>query len=270
MSDLKTQVMVLGGTGMLGKYVRAQFREDDTNYRVINPPRDHAFKSLFDIMEGRMVCRYPDVIINCAGAIPERNPSRNDSIKVNTMLAKVGAHVADLLGIPFIQISPSTIFSGKKGSYTVKDEPDNDTIYAVSKTRGESETACIIRTCLIGHAPHGKGMLEQFLGHESGSQIQGYTNRTWNGMTALELAKIIKEMVDNNNYWKGVKHICTTPISEYDLLVMLNAVYGKKHEIQKVIGTETLDRSLQGEPCHIALIDQLLEQRDYVFPTEIN
>jgi hypothetical protein len=56
--------------------------------------------------------------------------------------------------------------------------------------------------------------------------ITGYTNFYWNGVTCLTLSKIIKDIIKNDKYWSGVKHIYSPNIvSKFELCNMINKIY---------------------------------------------
>ena len=50
-------------------------------------------------------------------------------------------------------------------------------------------------------------------------EINGYTNHFWNGVTCLQLSKIINNIIYYNKYWKGVRHIFSPrSVSKYELI----------------------------------------------------
>ena len=69
------------------------------------------------------------------------------------------------------------------------------------------ENATIIRTSIIGHEiNHKKSLLEWIISNKN-KEINGYRNHLWNGVTCLTLAKIIKNMIDDNIFGKVYVHI---------------------------------------------------------------
>ena len=86
--------------------------------------------------------------------------------------------------------------------------------------------------------------MEWIISNKDG-EINGYDNHLWNGVTCLTLAKIIKDMIDNNMYWKGVRHIYSPDIvSKYELCQYVNEIYGLNININKVNDKSDIDKSL--------------------------
>ena len=110
---------------------------------------------------------------------------------------------------------------------------------------GEPENSCIIRTSIIGHEEtHKKSSLEWIISNKN-KEINGYDNHLWNGVTCLTLSNIIKNMINNNIYWKGVRHIYSpTTVSKYDLCVYVNKIYDLNITIKKVNDKFNINKSL--------------------------
>ena len=110
--------------------------------------------------------------------------------------------------------------------YDENSKHDETSIYGVSKSLGEVGNACIIRTSIIGEElSNKKSLLEWVRNHRNGT-INGYLNHYWNGVTCLTLAKIIKRIIDEGIYWKGVRHIYSPNIvSKYELCCYINQIY---------------------------------------------
>ena len=74
-----------------------------------------------------------------------------------------------------IHLSSDCVFSGEKGFYSEKDNPDPTDIYGKSKLLGElnNKNIITIRKSVIGHELDSKkGLLEWFLNQEG--SVEGY------------------------------------------------------------------------------------------------
>jgi dTDP-4-dehydrorhamnose reductase len=67
-------------------------------------------------------------------------------------------------------------------------------------------------------------------------------------VSCLTLANLIKYTIDNNNFWKGVKHIFSENIvSKYDLCCYINEVYNLNIKINKYEDVNSKNMTLTGE-----------------------
>ena len=134
-----------------------------------------------------------------------------------------------------IQISSDCIFSGAKGDYKENDTDYASDIYGQTKRISETimKNSLIIRTSTIGHEFFYKnGLLEWFLSNEK--ECKGFKNAFFNGLTTLELSKILyKYFIKNSFYPKSVINIGSNKISKYDLLCKIGQVYNLKINIKE-------------------------------------
>lgn len=253
--------MILGTTGMLGRYVTAVLRK--AGHKLRCPTRDELWPVIDGLWTGRG--SVPDVIVNCVGAIPQRSPSSDDYRFANTLLPQRVAQLSQMLGIEFIHITTDCVFSGKKGNYSETDPHDADTLYGRSKSLGEPDNCTVIRTSIIGESTHGKGLLEWVRSHKAGSKINGYTNHRWNGVTCLELAHIIRYIIDTKSYWKGVRHYFSEPVTKAQLVSWINMAYYLGLEVIPVADTHSIDRTLTGSIDNFrgSILQQLKELQQF-------
>lgn len=103
----------------------------------------------------------------------------------------------------------------------------------------------IIRTSIIGEEiNNGTGLIEWAKKYIC-KEIDGWSNHYWNGITCLQLAKIINQMIDQNIYWNGIRHIYSNEtISKYDLLNIINDEYKLCIKINKISMGKDVDNSL--------------------------
>ncbi len=190
----------------------------------------------------------PDILINCAGITKHLPESSNykKTITLNSLFPHLLAGICSQHAVKLIQISTDCIFSGKKGNYSETDIADPIDLYGKSKNLGEVDYDghLTIRTSTIGHEINTKnGLLEWFLSENS---CLGYEKAIFSGITTIELAKIIYEIILQNDSISGIYHISSVPINKYALLKLIAKVY--QHEA--IITRDKnfiIDRSLNSE-----------------------
>jgi len=230
------KVIIIGSNGMLGKYVKKYFY---FKYEVISINRN-----MYDIESNnpnyllnliQNISTKNDVVINCAGLIPQRkSESKEKYIIVNSLFPHQLKNICTKLKLKLIHITTDCVFSGKRGNYTESDEHDGVDVYSKSKSLGEPNDICIIRTSIIGEEENNKKSLLEWVISNKNSTIDGYMH-TWNGLTCLELSKVIYKIVSMNLYWEGVRHIHSPKsITKYELIKIINTVYKLNIIIDKV------------------------------------
>ena len=129
---------------------------------------------------------------------------------INSLFPHILYDICTLKGAKLIHISTDCVFSGEKGGYNETNKHDATDVYGKSKSLGEPENACIIRTSIIGEEIRNKKSLLEWVKSQKGKTVTGFKNVYWNGVTCLQLAKYIKEIIDKNTLWTGVKHYTST------------------------------------------------------------
>ena len=141
------------------------------------------------------------------------------------------------------------------------------TLYGWSKLLGEIESRNVInlRTSMIGRDPHNhKGLLEWFLALPRGATIQGYTDSLWQGVTTPQLASLVADLLNEENYSaarkeSGVFHYCPNPaITKYDLLCLFAKVFEKK--VQITPSPRPGGRSDQTMRTHFSILNRISSQ----------
>ncbi|MEB1806299.1 MAG: SDR family oxidoreductase [Bacillaceae bacterium] len=246
------RVLILGGQGMAGHMIVSYFNQlPDFKVNYTTKVKTSNNSIVLDVRDTDKVAILlrelkPDIVINCVGLLNE-NAARNlvDAIKVNSLLPHKLANVMNEYGGKLIHISTDCVFSGQKGDYHEAEEADGTTIYAKTKSLGEvkSEPHLTIRTSIIGPElkEDGIGLFHWFM-NQSG-EIKGYKKVWWNGVTTLELAKVIEQMIKQNT--TGLYHL-TAPIkiAKYDLLKIIQDVFNKNEVIILPDEVQQLDRTL--------------------------
>ena len=171
-----------------------------------------------------------DVVINCAGVIPQASKQRMLDKKlyltINSLFPIILGGICDAVQCKFIHITTDCVFCGSIGGYTELSVHDETNDYGISKSLGELCEGTIIRTSIIGEESLNKrSLLEWVLSNKNG-KINGYTNHYWNGLTCLQLSKIVYQTIQNNMFWNGVRHIYSPEsVSKYELVQMISDTY---------------------------------------------
>lgn len=257
LSTLKSspKVGIFGANGMLGCYVSTLLSNTvkitRSDYDILSED-ESVLESL--VSKGDL-----KVIVNCAGLIKQRNHPDEDMCKVNTRFPVMLAKICKRHNIKLIHISTDCVYDGANGSYNEQDAHTADDQYGKTKSLGESSDASIIRCSIIGHEETTRySFLEWAL--DAISPINGFKDHLWNGVTCLQLAKVIKQMIDHDIWWDGVRHIFSPEVISKDNLVrMIRDIYGKDCEVLS-IGTKKVDRSLSSIYPALFTIPSLKEQ----------
>jgi len=240
-------IIILGSNGMLGTYVY-KYLNNLNIYNVIPLTRKnfniskelYKINSFFDIFN----LHKGDIIINCAGIIKQRKYEIIDMITVNSLLPHVLTQYGMNKNIHIIHITTDCVYSGLKGEYIETDPHDCIDEYGKTKSLGENEIITIIRTSIIGEENNNKLSLLEWLKQNKNKEVNGFTNHYWNGLTCLQLSKIIADIIKNDNYWFGVKHIFSNTLTKYDLLNNINDIYNLNINITPIKSPNEIKRNL--------------------------
>ncbi|USK46563.1 dTDP-4-dehydrorhamnose reductase family protein [Cytobacillus oceanisediminis] len=229
------KVLVLGGKGMAGHMI-VDYLQRQPQYYVIYTSRNKEDKDgiYLDITDSLMLEEVinnekPDIIINCIGILNDFAANNQKlAFQVNSLLPHQLVKFTERYHGKLIHISTDCVFLGTKGNYTENDIPDGTSVYAQSKQLGEiiSDKHLTIRTSIIGPElkDSGIGLFLWFMKQKG--TIKGYKEVFWNGVTTLELAKAIDEMIKQNI--TGLYHLSSEKkISKFDLLTLIKDIFNK-------------------------------------------
>ena len=226
------KVFIFGSNGMLGNYIKSYLEQ---YYKICNLTRTDYDLSKLNInsLEKLLLNEYlekGDIIINCAGVIPQASKQRGLDTRlyftINSLFPVILSQICDKIGAKMIHITTDCVFSGKNGLYNELSEHDETNDYGMSKSLGELCNATIIRTSIIGEELTNKRSLLEWVKSNKGKEINGFVNHFWNGVTCLELSKIIYKIINKKLYWEGVRHIFSPKsVSKFELVSMINEVY---------------------------------------------
>ena len=113
---------------------------------------------------------------------------------------------------------------------------------------------------IIGEELYSKKSLLEWVISNKGSTIEGYTTHYWNGVTCLTLSNIISKIVNENLYWKGVKHIASPEmVSKFQLCEYINQIYDLN---LKIVPIEKEYKNLTLKSDNIFKTDSIYDQID--------
>jgi dTDP-4-dehydrorhamnose reductase len=228
------KVIIFGSTGMLGNYMKTYFAKFFDVICIDRKEFDIETCNWKKLDEMLSVYSSEDIMINCAGAIPQQKCSIRKFIVLNTLFPQKANEISKKYKIQFIHITTDCVFSGKDGDYKESSLHDAEDIYGVTKSLGECDSCCTIRTSIIGEELRNKNSLLEWVKTHKSRYINGYENVFWNGITCLQLSVIIKHVITTNSYWKGVRHILSpSAVSKYELCQYINEVYELEMDVQK-------------------------------------
>jgi dTDP-4-dehydrorhamnose reductase len=224
------KVIIFGSTGMLGRYLTTYLGKYYETINISRPSFDALTTNIFDLNQllGSLHCDAETLIINCIGVIPQRVnlDQSNQFIRINSEFPNLLSSVASRYQSKLIHITTDCVFSGKEGNYTESMRHDETNIYGVSKSLGEPINAMVIRTSIIGEELDNKKSFLEWVRSQKNQTVSGYDNHIWNGVTCLQLSKIIHQIMDSNDYWTGCRHIFSpNPITKYDLIKEVSDIY---------------------------------------------
>lgn len=245
------RILILGGAGMLGHKLWQCFRTQyDAWVTVRSSFRSYERYGLFDrdrLLTGvdafdfDAVVRVfasvrPDAVINCIGVIKQLATAKDPliSLTVNSLFPHRLANLCRMAGTRLLHISTDCVFSGRKGRYTEADVSDAEDLYGRSKFLGEVDgPGCLtLRTSIIGRELNtGHGLVGWFL-KQRGSSVHGYQKAIYTGFTTLALAQVIGDVLDRHPDLQGLWQVSSNPINKFDLLSLVNDVYGLGIRVQ--------------------------------------
>jgi len=240
-------ILILGGTGMLGHALWYGLRERHTITATVRADLETLrrrcalfclggvqFVQLRDVLDlgalrATVERSSPEVVINAVGIVKQLPDAKNpvQSISINALFPHLLARECCRVGARLIQISTDCVFSGRKGGYTEADLPDPEDLYGRTKLLGEVEGlhSLTLRTSLVGRELRGaKGLLEWFLSQRG--QVSGFRRAVFSGLTTYAFTQIIRSVIEDCPAFEGIYHVSSEPISKYHLLCRLKEALG--------------------------------------------
>ena len=255
-------VAILGAGGMLGGMLSWFLEQNKVDFDAFDRKKftvclgSDTWLDLSEVLLDETGNFKYDYIINCLGAIKpgfEAKERVATNIFVNAVFPREltefveASNTGSTVQARVIHITTDCVYSGKVGKYTEHSPHDANDMYGMSKSLGESQDAMVIRTSIIGPEWNGnkKSLLEWFLANYSVGHLNGYTNHLWNGITTLELSKILLRIMTENLWEKGTFHVFSEDIDKASLLKLFASSWGLKVEVNVVDAPNPCDRTLR-------------------------
>jgi len=252
---MRTKVLVLGSTGLLGNAVASHFMSNE-DYETVTTYRDKKYalagtSFFFDALHPGFDELPADIdyVINCIGIIkPFMAQSIENAIYVNALFPWKLAGWCERHKIKLIHISTDCVYSGNKGEYTESDPHDALDSYGKSKSLGECVGhGMVLRTSIIGEEIHKNASLVAWVKSQKGKQIEGYDTHLWNGITTKKYAQVCDTVIQNGWYAPELFHIhASDDVSKYEMMKMFDKKYGLGLTIDRALPTPC-NRTLRSE-----------------------
>ena len=248
------RIAVLGSTGMLGNAVVRHFL--NTEHEVITTyrgDRDELCsgdeKYYYDpTVDGAKLPFNCDYVINCIGVIkPFIDANKQHSIYLNSMFPRELADYCEKTNTKLIHITTDCVFSGKEGNYSESSVHDCLDFYGKTKSLGEPENCMVIRTSIIGEEIHKDASLIAWVKSMKGSEVNGFTNHLWNGVTTNQYAEICEQIIDEELFTNGLFHLCSDKVNKYELVSYINERFELGININAMATEVAVDRTMTTE-----------------------
>jgi dTDP-4-dehydrorhamnose reductase len=234
---MRIKILLLGSSGMAGHVLKIELERYSEQIELIDIARSNKLTvpkielDVTNFQELRNIIRDNsfDFIINCVGVLNNFAESNPDiAILINSYLPHFLEEATSNTETKIIHISTDCVFSGNKGRYHESDFKDGIGFYAQSKALGEivNNKDLTIRTSIIGPDLNENGIgLFTWLIKQSGT-VEGYTNVFWSGITTIQLARVIIDIVLGTEYPSGIFHVTNNHrISKFELLTIIKEVF---------------------------------------------
>ena len=266
------KVLILGSTGMLGNAVARHFqhlRLQNPDYEVYMTHRgdirlqDNSY--YFDATNPSFA-NLPEVdyILNCIGIIkPFMKENIEKSIYINSIFPRKLSNYYKNTKTKVIHITTDCVYSGMDGGYKETDLHDCTDDYGKSKSLGEPIEDCmVLRTSIIGKEIHKNASLISWAISQKNKTVKGFTNHFWNGVTTKEYARVCQNIIENDLYSTGLRHIYSNSVNKYELLKLISDSFELNLNIEPYETEIKCDRTLntEYELCKVLKIKNLKEQ----------
>jgi len=250
------RILILGGLGMIGHQIYSTLSQEFSQVKVcIRKSASYALRfGIFNpvhLIDNIDLLHHksfeialknvnPDIIINCAGSTLAKTKTlpASDLIELNALFPQrlyewCLSHSAFL-----IQFSNDEVFSGRPIPYDENSLPDSSTIYGRAKALGEL------------HGPQCLTLRSSFLGPELENSTELFSNLVNNpdqtlalskqdfycGVTTTYLSPFVAEFIRRGLPLTGLYQIASQPISEFELIQLLNRQFQWNLKITEIPG----------------------------------
>ena len=261
------KMAIIGATGMVGHVLFHEFKRK--NMDVVGIGRRKIEKEIipFDIftdleqiklflLNGKF-----DVIINCSAILViESNINKMQTVYINSYFPHLLVDLFKDSDTKIVHLSTGGVFSGNEESYFEDSQISPQTYYGITKAAGEfnNDKDLVIRSDFWGpdNKKQGTGLFNWLLNQSGG--VSAYSNVFFNGISNVELTKIIQEIIKND----GVVHIGTiSKISKYDFIDKIKNIFHLENitlERNTAMNKNVFLKSKKTLPC-IGNFDTMIE-----------
>jgi len=239
------RVTVVGSRGMAGHVIVKYLKQQGHTVTAVD-------RSVFDIEHDNADQFFEtldaDFVVNAVGLLVKDCIDRPDrAIVINSWWPQYCSHKLKNTDTRLIHLSTDCVFDGKRGNYIEADRHTEINAYGRSKSFGEINNTKDItfRMSIIGpELKNGTGLLNWVLTNKE-SELPGWDNAWWNGITTLQLARCIDQYI-KDPVISGVYHLVNNDvqINKYDLLCKINQVYELDKKIVRTQGPKTVNKIL--------------------------
>lgn len=251
---MSNRVLILGVGGMLGSACYEHFSQLDQfdTYGTWRKPaidKIRTFDVGYEPIEELVKELEPDWIINCIGVIKQKIDESNaksveNTLRINEEFPQEISRVVAGSKTRVLQIATDCVFNGLTGGYSESSSHDAIDLYGKSKSKGEiiAPEFLNLRVSIIGkEIDSNYSLVNWFLSHKLGAEVDGYLNHLWNGITTRTFAKIASGIILNHEFVSGTFNILPRDqISKYELLEFLRKHFGRDDLTIRPINTQTL------------------------------
>jgi dTDP-4-dehydrorhamnose reductase len=144
---------------------------------------------------------------------------------------------------------------------------DVSDIYGVSKAMGESEKATNIRVSIIGEEYGQARSLVEWIKSSKDKTVNGFIDHLWNGITCLEWAKLVENMIQTSDFWKGTVHAYSPKaVTKAELVQMVSEIYDLNIKVNATHSNKSCDRTLSSVKLNLIkkpLAEQIKEMKEF-------
>jgi dTDP-4-dehydrorhamnose reductase len=177
----------------------------------------------FEKIDSELYKLMPDIIINASGITIRRGVETSicNTIKINSALPNFLNEWVVKNNKRLIHFSTDCVFSGIKGNYLEDDYSDAYDIYGRTKALGEvknSINTITLRGSMIGRELENKTELLEWFLSQANKTIIGYSKVIYSGITTIQMAGLVKILIESFPDLSGVFNVSSVPISKFELL----------------------------------------------------
>ena len=244
------KILVLGKNGMLGRYFSTYLTQKGFDVCALGRDEldvyDKTFKYLYEYFGKFKATDKKIVVLNCIGLVHQtgcKDPEK--FLSLNAYFPKTLSVICKYYGWELIHPTTDCVYDGNDGPYVESDVANETGTYGLSKALCEPLDATVIKVSIIGEELDHKYSLIEWIKSNKGNTIKGFKNHLWNGITCLQYAKLVEQIMIENRFWKGTYHIYSPRVvSKYELAQLVNKVYNLGLTIEEFNTPKDCDKTL--------------------------